>query len=70
VKGIPPMVRPVERGRTFVNIGPVASTPVTELEIPVHVSLQPVGDDPQQEVLRRVRWRAPPEHGAPAGLEA
>ena len=37
---------------------------------PVHLGLHPIGHNPQQEVLWQVRWGAPPEHAAPAGLEA
>ena len=40
------------------------------VQVAVHLGLQPIGQDSQQEVFRQVRWGAPPEHAAPAGLQA
>jgi len=40
------------------------------IQVAVHLRLQPIGQDPQQEMLGQVRWGAPSEHAAPAGLEA
>ena len=58
------------RGLIGAGLGqPVESADARRVQVAVHLRLQPIGQDPQQEMLWQVRWGAPPEHAAPAGLE-
>jgi hypothetical protein len=49
--------------------GIIQKAPAVAIQVPQVVSLQPVGQDTEQEMARQVRGRLPPEHGQPAGAE-
>ena len=49
--------------------GIIQKAPAVAIQVAEVVSLQPVGQDPEQQMARQVRGRLPPEHGQPAGAE-